>query len=155
MKYILSQIYELIYRKFKKDNSFILDYKRPKIIKTELNYTENKFGEFKLKNNESKKISLLFFYISDKKDKTDKLCKELIEIEKYKILHKINAPSQYSFIAGISEPIAYNLKDLLSWTEFMVNLGFTFDCEFDGWKIENENNIQDLNNRVESYMEEN
>jgi hypothetical protein len=152
IRYILSLLYEVLYRKLRNDNSYILKYRKPDMLTIELKYTEQKFKELELESADSKKGVLLFFFITDNKSKSDNLCNNLVATKKYSILHNVTGTDFGAFVAGTSTAIDYDLRSLLAWTAEMVQLGFSFDCEFDGWDVCGENNIQRLNERVKSAM---
>jgi hypothetical protein len=119
------------------------------MLAVELKHTEGKFKELKLENSRSKE-ALLFFFISDDKSKLDKLFSALVAKKEYSILHNASLSDKVVFGAGMSTEINCDQDSLLSWTKEMVEFGFSFDCEFDGWEISNENNIRSLGERVKT-----
>lgn len=88
-------------------------------------------SEFNLKAKE--KLEIDFFFYTDTSEKAQKLFEELkkldLEVSWYELVNNRNL---YSVI-GWTDKMANDEELLLYWSKYMCQLGYKFDCEFDGW----------------------
>ena len=78
-------------------------------------------------------LRLEFFFYTDTADKAAALTTALSEL-KYDVEQKVSASDKkLRVITGWST--AMQMKDdiVLAWTEQMCRIGFSHDCDFDGW----------------------
>jgi len=79
------------------------------------------------------KLKLEYFFYTNTKEKAEALATELAS-RGYDGEHDVAAgdPSQY-VITGWTTPMSMSNEVVVSWTGEMCDLGYKFDCEFDGW----------------------
>lgn len=78
-------------------------------------------------------LRLEFFFYTDTADKALALTSALADL-KYQVEQKVSASDKkLRVITGWST--AMQMKDdvVLAWTEQMCRIGFSHDCDFDGW----------------------
>ena len=79
------------------------------------------------------KLKLEYFFYTNTKEKAEVLAEELAG-RGYNGEHDVAAgnPSQF-VITGWTTPMSMSNEVVVSWTGDMCDLGYKFDCEFDGW----------------------
>ncbi|HLS11876.1 MAG TPA: ribonuclease E inhibitor RraB [Flavobacteriaceae bacterium] len=88
-------------------------------------------GDFNLKAKE--KIEIDFFFYTDTSEKAQELSNRLKKLNFEASWHKpIKDHTLYSVVCWTDK--MENDEELLTyWAKFMCQLGYKFDCEFDGW----------------------
>ena len=80
-----------------------------------------------------KELKLEFFFYSNKIDKVEKLSDELNRMN-YKVQFGQSESYKKLFIStGWTTKMKMDNGTVTSWTREMCELGFKFDCDFDGW----------------------
>ncbi|GAA5497213.1 hypothetical protein Rhal01_03406 [Rubritalea halochordaticola] len=79
------------------------------------------------------KLKLEYFFYTNTKEKAEALAKKLAG-RGYSGKHDVAAgdPSQF-VITGWTTPMSMRNEVVVSWTGEMCDIGYRFDCEFDGW----------------------
>jgi regulator of RNase E activity RraB len=80
-----------------------------------------------------KELKLEFFFYSNTIDKVEKLSDELKEMN-YEVQFGQSQGDKKLFIStGWTAKMKMDNGTVTSWTKEMCELGFKFDCDFDGW----------------------
>jgi|SRR5690554_3097353 len=127
----------------KPSNSSNSDFKKSQFVSEEdyegnlqsqnfkISRTLGVMSEFNLKAKE--KLEIDFFFYTDTSEKAQKLSEELkkldLEVSWYELVNNRNL---YSVI-GWTDKIENDEELLIYWSKFMCQLGYKFDCNFDGW----------------------
>lgn len=78
-------------------------------------------------------LRLEFFFYTDTTDKAVALTSALAEL-KYEVEQKVSASDKnLRVITGWSTAMQMKDNVVLAWTEQMCRIGFSHDCDFDGW----------------------
>jgi regulator of RNase E activity RraB len=78
-------------------------------------------------------LKLEFFFYTDTADKADALKKALSEL-KYEVEQGLAAADKtLRVITGWSTAMQMKDEIVVAWTEQMCRIGFSHDCDFDGW----------------------
>lgn len=88
----------------------------------------NLMWEFNLTNDRKSKIE--FFFYGDTKEKAEQLATELEKLNYEVFIYKQG--KRFS-ISGLT--LKMNIEDEMInyWSKHMCQIGYEFDCEFDGW----------------------
>jgi regulator of RNase E activity RraB len=93
--------------------------------------TLNQLREFGV--TEDKELKLEFFFYSNTIDKVEKLSDELKEMN-YEVQFGQSQGDKKLFIStGWTAKMKMTNETVTSWTKQMCELGYKFDCDFDGW----------------------
>ena len=80
-----------------------------------------------------KQRKLEFFFYTDTVEKAAALAMEL-KNKNYEVEHRPSASNaKVQIITGWTAEITMSDNTVLDWTREMCTLGFTHDCDFDGW----------------------
>jgi Regulator of ribonuclease activity B len=80
-----------------------------------------------------KRRKLEFFFYTDTVGKAAALTAEL-KSKSYEVEHRPSASNaKIQIITGWTAEITMSDKAVLKWTKEMCTIGFTHDCDFDGW----------------------
>jgi len=82
---------------------------------------------------EEKELKLEYFFYTNTAEKAEQLAAELEKLN-YSIHHGISASNKKQFIiTGRTDKMKMAEDVIANWTERMCEIGYQFDCEFDGW----------------------
>ncbi|HEY9000200.1 MAG TPA: ribonuclease E inhibitor RraB [Mucilaginibacter sp.] len=82
---------------------------------------------------EEKELKLEFFFYTNTAEKAEYFATELEKLN-YSVHHGISASNKKLFIiTGWTNKIKMADDIVANWTERMCEIGYEFDCEFDGW----------------------
>lgn len=88
---------------------------------------------YKLDITEEKELKLEYFFYTDTVEKAEQLAKELEKLN-YSVQHGVSASNKKLFIiTGWTNKMKMADNVVINWTEKMCEIGYEFDCEFDGW----------------------
>src|SRR5207249_3200677 len=74
-----------------------------------------------------------FFFYTNTTDKAEELAKELEKLN-YETSHGKSSGDGKSFIVtGITTKMKMDDEIIANWAKEMCELGYKFDCDFDGW----------------------
>lgn len=80
-----------------------------------------------------KRRKLEFFFFTNTVEKAAALAAELMN-KNYEVEHRPSASdARIQIITGWTTEVTMSDDTLLEWTREMCTLGFTHDCDFDGW----------------------
>jgi regulator of RNase E activity RraB len=80
-----------------------------------------------------KRRKLEFFFYTDTVEKAAALSAELAKKD-YEVKHRpSDSNAKVQIITGWTSEILMSENVVLDWTKEMCTLGFTHDCDFDGW----------------------
>jgi regulator of RNase E activity RraB len=89
-----------------------------------------------LKVTEDKELKLEYFFYTNTNEKAELLAKEL-EKQNYKVEYGVSIGDKKLFIVtGRTTNIIMKEEIVTKWTKEMCEIGYKFDCEFDGWGTE-------------------
>ena len=85
-----------------------------------------------------KDLKLEYFFYTNTADKAEQLATEITKLN-YTVEHGISAGDKKLFvITGWTTKMKMADEVVIQWTKQMCELGYKFDCEFDGWGTEPE-----------------
>lgn len=80
-----------------------------------------------------KELKLEFFFYTNSDDKAKKLADALAKLS-YSVEHRLAAESKTEFvITGWTTKMKMSEDVVKKWTKEMCQLGYKFDCDYDGW----------------------
>ncbi len=86
----------------------------------------------KIDVSEDTELKLEYFFYTNTADKA-KLFAEEIKKLNYEVTDKQSAYDNSFIITGWTTKMKMEDKVVANWTKEMCELGYKFDCEFDGW----------------------
>lgn len=89
--------------------------------------------EFNLKAKE--KLEIDFFFYTDTSEKAQKLSEELKKLNFEVSWHEFKMDRKIYSVVGSTDKMQNDEELLIYWSKFMCQLGYKFDCEFDGWSV--------------------
>ncbi len=90
----------------------------------------------KLNVSADKELKLEYFFYTNTADKAEQLAIELGKLN-YAVEHGVSSGDKSLFIVtGRTTKLKMDNEVVKEWTKQMCELGFKFDCEFDGWGTE-------------------
>lgn len=82
---------------------------------------------------DSSELKLEFFFYTNTQDKANQLLNEVAKLD-YSVETGLSAGSEKEFlITGWTNKMKMTEEVILNWTKSMCELGYKYDCEFDGW----------------------
>ena len=85
---------------------------------------------------EDKELKLEFFFYTNTADKAEQLALEIQKLN-YSVQHGISAGDKNLYIiTGWTDKMKMSNEVVKQWAKQMCELGYKFDCEFDGWGTE-------------------
>lgn len=90
-------------------------------------------SEFNLKAKE--KLEIDFFFYTDTSEKAQKLSEELKKLNFEVSWHEFKMDRKIYSVVGSTDKMQNDEELLIYWSKFMCQLGYKFDCEFDGWSV--------------------
>lgn len=82
---------------------------------------------------DDKELKLEYFFYTNTEKKAEKLATEIGKLN-YKVEHGVSAGDKKLFIVtGWTTKMKMSDEVVKQWTKQMCELGYKFDCEFDGW----------------------
>ena len=85
---------------------------------------------------EDKELKLEYFFYTNTNEKAEQLAKELEQLN-YEVKYGVSAGDKKLFIiTGRTTKIKMSEDLVTKWTKEMCERGYKFDCEFDGWGTE-------------------
>lgn len=80
-----------------------------------------------------KELKLEYFFYTNTADKAEQLASEIVKLN-YTVQHGVSAGDKNLFIVtGWTTKMKMSDEVVKQWTKQMCELGYKFDCEFDGW----------------------
>lgn len=87
----------------------------------------------KLNVSSEKELKLEYFFYTNMEDKAEQLANEIGKLS-YQVKHGISAGDKKLFvITGWTTKMKMADQVVKQWTKEMCELGYKYDCEFDGW----------------------
>ena len=87
----------------------------------------------KIDVDENRELKLEYFFYTNTMDKAEHLATEISKLD-YEVQFGISASDKKLFIiTGWTNKMKMSNEVVMKWTEQMSDLGYQFDCEFDGW----------------------
>ena len=82
---------------------------------------------------EDKELKLEYFFYTNSDEKAKKLADELAKLN-YTVDHRLAVDSQTEFIiTGWTTKMKMSEDVVKKWTKEMCELGYKYDCDYDGW----------------------
>ncbi len=85
---------------------------------------------------ESKELKLEYFFYTDNVDKAKNLASEIQKMNYSVKYDKSSEDKKLFVITGWTIKMVMVDSVVINWTRHMCDLGYNFDCEFDGWGTE-------------------
>jgi len=82
---------------------------------------------------EEKQCKLEYFFYSDKETKGKELCKALISLGYTSDCRASAGDKRLFVINGWTNKITMSTSNISDWSEQMCQIGYKYDCDFDGW----------------------
>jgi len=82
---------------------------------------------------ESKQLRLEYFFYTNTREKAESLGNELHERGYSVEVCQSAGNKKNSYITGWTNAIRMTDEDVVNWTKEMCEIGFKYDCQFDGW----------------------
>ncbi len=83
---------------------------------------------------ETDRFSIEFYFLTDKESKAKNLVEAITKrFPQYSEIETVDFSGEYE-ISGITEAVVMELKSINDWNKTMWDLGYEFDCRFDGWQ---------------------
>lgn len=82
---------------------------------------------------DANELSLEYFFYTNTVDKAEKLATELALLNYTCKFETSNWDKSLFVITGWTHKIKMTDETVIEWTKEMCHLGYRFDCEFDGW----------------------
>lgn len=83
-----------------------------------------------------KELKLEFFFYTNTADKAEQLATEIGKLD-YTVQHGVSAgDKKLFFVTGWTTKMKMADEVVEQWTRQMCEIGYKFDCEFDGWGTE-------------------
>lgn len=80
-----------------------------------------------------KELKLEYFFYTNTKEKAERLANEIMKLN-YSVKFGISAGDNKQYIiTGWSSKIKISKDILAAWATEMCDLGYKYDCDFDGW----------------------
>lgn len=87
----------------------------------------------KLNIKEENELKLEYFFYTNNAEKAKKFASEMEKLN-YSVSHGVSAGSKKLFIVtGWTTKMKMENEIVKNWTKQMCELGYKFDCDFDGW----------------------
>ena len=82
---------------------------------------------------EERELKLEYFFYTNSLQKANSLAQELRKLD-YQVEVRLSASSKKLFlVTGWTTQMGMEDEIVASWTKKMCEVGYDFDCEFDGW----------------------
>jgi regulator of RNase E activity RraB len=89
----------------------------------------------KYKINKDSELKVEYYFYTNTLNKAKELARELGKLDYAVECEKdITDKTQY-VITGNTNEMKMNKEELLNWTRNMCELGYKYDCDFDGWEV--------------------
>ncbi|SHF74062.1 Regulator of RNase E activity RraB [Flavobacterium fontis] len=83
-----------------------------------------------------RELKLEYFFYTNNADKAKQLATEIEKLD-YTVQHGVSAGDKNLFVVtGRTTKMKMSDEVVKQWTKQMCELGYKFDCEFDGWGTE-------------------
>ena len=117
-----------------KDKKFISEKKFKSVLDSQVNMSGQTLSQLRNYDvDESKSLKLEVFFYTNTNEKAESLFQELTSL-KYEAEYGSSADNpKILIITGWSIPIQMSEDIIKDWVSNMCHLGYTHDCEFDGW----------------------
>ena len=80
-----------------------------------------------------KKLEIDFFFYTDTSEKAEKIADELRKLDFEVSCHEHKMERKIYSVVCSTDKLENDEELLIYWTKHMCQLGYKFDCEFDGW----------------------
>jgi hypothetical protein len=129
--------FDLFATKQNSDRKYVTEEAYKKNKENQLNMTPETLKQLRdLGVTETKELKLEYFFYTNSVDKAKKLAAE-IQKENYKVEYGKSAGDKKLFvITGWTTKMIMSDSIVIDWTNKMCDLGYVFDCDFDGWGTE-------------------
>jgi hypothetical protein len=88
---------------------------------------------YKLDVAQERELKLEYFFYTNTAEKAEQLARELEKLN-YSVYHGVSGANKKLFIiTGWTNKMKMTDDVVVNWTEKMCEIGYEFDCEFDGW----------------------
>lgn len=84
----------------------------------------------------NEKLNINFAFITDTKDKAECFSKKLADMFPNYTNIEVNNYEEIFEVTGLTEKIQMSLAVVNNWNTKMWDLGYKYDCKFDGWFVE-------------------
>lgn len=116
------------------ENRFVTEQAFNDNLKKQLSMTPRTIAELRKDGvTDNKELKLEYFFYTNTDAKAKQLANELSQLS-YSVDHRLAADSKIEYIiTGWTTKMKIADEVVSKWTKEMCELGYKFDCDFDGW----------------------
>ena len=117
-----------------KDGRFVIEAAYKSNCAKQMQMTPKTLNELrKLNVTPDQELKLEFFFYTNTADKAAQFANQIRKLN-YEVKHGISAGDDKLFIVtGWTSKMKMSEEVVTAWTKQMCDLGYEYDCEFDGW----------------------
>ena len=131
------KLFGLFSTKQNPDNKFVSETSYRKNKDNQVNMTPQTIKQLREYGvTESEKLKLEYFFYTNNIDKARNLAVEFQKMNYTVKYGKSSGDKKLFVITGWTNKMAIADSVIIDWTKQMCDLGYEFDCEFDGWGTE-------------------
>lgn len=84
----------------------------------------------------TQELRLEYFFYTNSANKAKNLCGVLKKMD-YEALYRRSASNNKEYlVTGRTTPVLTQEKEVVLWARNMCEIGYRYDCDFDGWGVE-------------------
>jgi regulator of RNase E activity RraB len=131
------RLFDIFSTKQNTDEKFVTEDSYKKNKDNQVNMAPHTLKQLRdLGISETKELNLEYFFYTNNLDKAKNLAHEIQKLN-YTVKYNKSAGDKKLFvITGWTIRLAMTASVVMDWTKQMCDLGYKFDCEFDGWGTE-------------------
>ncbi len=115
-------------------NKFVSEKKFESNLSKQMNWTPQTIKQLsKYGITDKSELKLEYFFYTNSEQKALNLSKELINLGYTSIVDFSVTNKKKYLINGWTIKLKMDEKNILNWTKEMCELGYKYDCDFDGW----------------------
>lgn len=124
------------------DGKFVSESAYSKNLKSQMQMTPKTIQQLRQANvSADKELKLEFFFYTNSLDKAAELSAELNKLN-YESEHGLAAGSKTEYLVnGWTSKMKMTDDVVLAWTNQMCEIGYKYDCDFDGWGTDPDQDI--------------
>lgn len=131
---IIMGLFDFLKSKQNSNNQFVTEQTFKNNLTKQMQMTPQTMEQLrKLNVSADKELKLEYFFYTNTTDKAKSFANELAKLN-YEVKHEQSAGDKSNFIiTGWTTKMKMQDTIVANWTKEMCELGYKFDCDFDGW----------------------
>jgi len=114
--------------------SFVSEDEQNNILASQLSMSPKTIQQLRAYGvTEDSALKLEYFFYTDSCEKAEGLTKALVSMGYTSDFGNSAVDENIKLITGWTNPVPMSDQAIIEWTGAMCKLGFSHDCEFDGW----------------------